>query len=180
MRLFFFMFLGMAMLCQATTTFTVAFTPDTLTGNPGDMISFSGTLLNNTSNTVFINSDSFTFAIAGAADDTPFLNHAPSSLGPNASSTPFMFLTVTIPNGQAAGIYDGSFTVLGGADGAAQNNLGSGAFHLTVDVVTPEPSTISLLAIGVAVLLCRRVINATSPSGRQFLQLLGRAIVRFQ
>ncbi len=163
MRALLISFLGLTALCSATPLFTVTFTPNTISGNPGDVIPFSGTLLNNTSSTLFINSDSFTFAIAGALDDSPFLINAPISLAGNASSGSFVFLDVTIPQGQAGGAYDGVFTVLGGPDGGALNNLGSAAFHVTVDVVTPEPASIVLLGLGLATLLfCRRMLPLDS------------------
>ena len=151
-------FLGAAAICSAATTFNVTFAPDTLSGSPGDVIPLSGTLLNNTGNTVFINSDSFTFAIAGAVSDTPFLTNAPISLAGNASSGPFIFLNVTIPVVQGAGTYDGVFTVLGGPDANALTNLGASAFHLTVNVVTPESGSNLLVGLGLAALLFWRYI----------------------
>jgi len=166
MRALFMILFSMATLCRATAI-TVTFTPDTLNGNPGNTLMLFGSLLNNTNSTAFINSDSFTFAIPGAVDDSLFLNNAPISLGPNASSGTFEFLTVTIPNGQGAGAYDGAFTVLGGADGTAQNNLGSTAFHVTVAVATPEPSSLPVLGIGAVVFfLCRSRANRPRGSAK--------------
>jgi hypothetical protein len=144
--------LAAAAACQAATV-TVTIFPDTLTGNPGNLVPFSLTLLNTTGSTVFINSDSFTFAIGGAVDDSPFLNNAPLSLGAFASSGPFEFLTVTIPLAQASGTYDGAFTVQGGATDTASDNLGSGAFHVVVNSTVPavpEPGPALLVALGIA------------------------------
>jgi len=106
MRSLLSIFFGLATLCHASSTFTITFTPDTLSGNPGDTLQFFGTLTNNTASTVFINNDSFTFAITGAADDSPFLTNAPVSLGPNGTSGSFEFIDVTIPLAQAVGTYD--------------------------------------------------------------------------
>ena len=157
MRLFLTILFGAATLCPAATILTVSFTPATLSGNPGGpAIQFAGTLLNNTASTVFINSDSFTFAIGGAVDDSPFLTNAPFSLGPSGSSGTFSFLDVTIPLGQAAGTYDGVLTVLGGADGSAQDSLGSAAFHVVVNSTVPEPGSLLLVGAGAAFLVWRR------------------------
>jgi PEP-CTERM motif len=157
MRTILLTIIGLATICRADTMFTVTFTPDTLSGNPGDVLQFLGTLLNNTSDTVFINSDSFTLAIIGAVDDSPFLNNAPISLGPSGSSGPaFEFFDVTIPLGQPGGDYDGVFTVVGGADGGAgtaADNLGSADFHVDVNNTVPEPSSLSLLVLGLGPLV---------------------------
>ena len=149
---------GLAVAAHASVL-TVSFNPNPLSGPPGDTLQFMGTLTNDTSNTVFINSDSFSFAIPGALDDTPFLNNAPISLGPLAMSSPFIFFQVTIPAVQAPGPYDGVFTVLGGANGNAMDNLGAGNFE--VHVVTPEPASLLLCAAaGLALVVRRRKARA--------------------
>jgi hypothetical protein len=135
--------LGLTTLCRADVL-TITFDEATLAGAPGDELDFTGTLTNNTADTVFINSDSFTFAIAGL-DDSPFLNNAPISLDPGESSTPFELFDVVIPSGTPNGSYAGAFTVVGGSDGNAQDNLTTSSFSVTA---TPEPSTIfTLLAL---------------------------------
>jgi hypothetical protein len=126
--------------------FTVSFTESTLTGTPGDVLEFDGTLTNNTSSTVFINNDSFTFQIPGALDDSLFLNNAPFTLGPMATSTSFAFFDVTIPGGQLPGDYTGAFTLQGGSDDNAMDNLGVGSFQVDIPAGTPEPASFLLLA----------------------------------
>jgi hypothetical protein len=158
MRTLFTVFFGLAVGCQAGPIFTVTFSPSIVSGTPGSALGFFGTLLNNTANTEFINSDSFTLAgiPAASVDVSPFLNNAPLSLGPNASTGSFLFLTVTIPNNQAAADYPGTFNVLGGQDGGAgtaQNNLGTGTFTTRVNAAaTPEPASGLLIGAGLLAL----------------------------
>jgi hypothetical protein len=138
---------------------TVTLTQNTLFGNPGNTVSFFGTLDNNSANTVFINGDSFTFAIPGVVDDTPFLTFAPIFLAPSQISAAFEFLNVTIPIAQGAGIYDGVITILGGDSESATDVIGSAAFHVNVNSIapsTPEPGSLLLMAGGIAGLLWRR------------------------
>ena len=144
---------------HGSTLLTVNFSIPTLSGNPGDLLQFSGSLTNNSGSEVFINSDSFTFAISGALDDSPFLTNAPISLPAFGSSGPFAFLQVLIPLGQSGGTYGGTFDVLGGATDTQQDVVGSAAFNVTVNGANPsvpEPQSLILMAAGVAVLALRR------------------------
>jgi len=160
MRVLLAMVFGLAVGCEAATVFNVNITSPPA-GNPGDVLNIFGSLDNNTSSTQYINSDSFTLAgfPGGSVDDSPFLTNAPLFLGPNASSGTFQFLTVTIPNNQAPGIYSGTFDVIGGQDGGngtAMDNLGEGTFSVAVNGV-PEPATVLLVAGGLlALVLLRR------------------------
>jgi len=130
--------LAAAAAAHGSTLLTVNFSIPTQSGNPGDLLQFYGSLTNNTGSTVFINSDTFTFAIVGAADDSPFLLNAPISLPAFGSSGPFEFLQVLIPLGQPGGSYGGSLTVTGGATDTFQDILGSAAFQVTVNSQTPS------------------------------------------
>ena len=152
-------FLAAAAACHAGTVVDVTFFPATQSGLPGDVLSFSGTIVNNTNATVFINADSFIFAISGAVDDSPFLLNAPLSLGPLESSALFAFLDVTVPLGQTPGTYDGVLTVLGGADGNASDNLGAAAFHGAVNTSAPEPGVSLLVVAAIAAMLSVRRLN---------------------
>jgi hypothetical protein len=138
----------------------VNFSVNPVLGVPGQVVSFTGNLTNITSNEVFINSVSYTFDISGAGvlDDSPFLLNAPLSLGPLGISPTFEFFTVTTPLSQAAGIYSGILTVLGGADDQSFDVLGDGTFSLQVGVASagvPEPATVLLLGGGMGLLVWR-------------------------
>jgi hypothetical protein len=169
MRALLTVFFGLVMGCQASSVFTVTFSPSIDSGAPGSTFSFQGTILNNTANTEFINSDSF--ALAGippsGIDDSPFLNNAPLSLGPNASTGSFIFLKVTIPNNQASADYAGTFDIIGGQDGGngtANDFLGEGTFTARVTPPsTPEPATILLAVAGLLALILVRRIAGTEP-----------------
>lgn len=128
-----------------------------LVGYPGETLTFSGTLTDNTGSTLFINSDSLSFEINGAADDLPFKSNAPISIDAGDTSADFGMFEVNIPGGQAIGPYTGLFTVLGGTDGTQLNNLGSAQFE--VDVMTPEPAYYLLVACALAFMMVRRSLR---------------------
>uniref|UniRef100_Q02CP7 PEP-CTERM protein-sorting domain-containing protein n=1 Tax=Solibacter usitatus (strain Ellin6076) TaxID=234267 RepID=Q02CP7_SOLUE len=157
MRILIPIFLAAATMCHGSVL-NLTLIPDTLIGNPGDTVHFSGSLTNTTNGTVFINSDSILFALG--VDDTPFFNNAPIFLGALAGSGIFDIFDITIPLGQGPGTYDGGFTILGGAS-TDFNNVGEAAFHVTVNESTtasPEPASTILVGLGLAgaSLLARR------------------------
>lgn len=123
----------------------------TLSGAPGDTVTFDATVTAPLTNAVamFLNSDSFNLDTPLTLDDSDFFN-LPLSLNPGDSYTGALF-TVSIPNGASLGAYLGSFAILGGADGGVQDLLASASF--TVDAATatsavPEPGSFVLMAMG--------------------------------
>jgi hypothetical protein len=158
MRTLLTIFFGVALSCQAATIFSVDIISP-MSGLPGDVVTFSGTVTNTDSfNDEYINSDSFSADPGLTLDDSLFLANAPWFLTPGATSSVFDFFTITISPSLAPGTYTGLFWPLGGADGGSgegNNVLGTGAF--TVNVLgTPEPSTIALFLGGAALLIARR------------------------
>ena len=97
MRTLFCLFLTLSSASAASLTVTIE--PSPLICLPGQTVSFAGTLENTTTGEIFINSNSFTFSIAGSGvlDDSLFLTNAPISLQPSEITLPFDFLSVAIP-----------------------------------------------------------------------------------
>jgi len=75
---------------------------------------------------------------------------------------------IAVPDGTPAGVYNGSFTFLGGPEPTDQEILGGAAFTVTVDTAVPEPAGWSLTGIGLLGLFAfrqklakRRLLSAT-------------------
>ena len=96
---------------------------------------------------LFLNGDSFNVTAPATLDDSGFFNNFPLSLSPGASFTGNLFV-LTVPAHLPVGTFLGTFTLLGGPNDSANNTLGTVNFSLTT--VTPEPSSILLLLIGMA------------------------------
>jgi len=119
------------------------------TSLPGGTVTFTGTLFNNDTVDVFLNGASADLPYAElSVDFTDFFTLVPLSLSAGGSySGPILDVDVT--NAAVPGDYFGSFTIQGGADGAAIDDLATENFQVTVaEAVTtvPEPSTVILLA----------------------------------
>jgi len=130
------------------------------------LVEFDATISAPSSNaaTDYINSDSSTTnSMAITVDTQDYLANTPVSLDPGESSgpTPFELFTVTLPADLAPGMYGGIVSILGGADngaGTAFDDLADVSFTVDVTsaVVTPEPMTLLLLALGLAGLAALR------------------------
>jgi hypothetical protein len=121
-----------------------------LTTQLGTSVTFTGTVAENGGSVTFLNGDSANFAAPLLLDDTPFFVNFPFLLTPLQSVTAQIFV-VSVPLGTAAGLYSGSFSILGGATPSALNTLASQPF--AVNVVTPnapvpEPGTAVLCLLG--------------------------------
>jgi hypothetical protein len=138
--------IGLACAPAKGTALFISLDTPTLAGAPGDLLQFFGTISNTTGATVFLNGDNFNLTgfPPSALDDSPFFANAPLSLGAGASTADIGLFNVTIPNPFVGGDYGGTFQILGGADGNAQDVVATAFF--TVQVDTPEPSPAVLLS----------------------------------
>lgn len=127
----------------------IILTPASQSGAAGTMVTFDATLTNLTGSTIFLNGDSATTSSSFlSVDDNPFMNNAPLSLAPGASSGPFALFGVFIAPGTAQGSYAfNTFTITGGTSRGTFDPLGSAQFNVNV-AVAPEPGTLVLLATG--------------------------------
>jgi hypothetical protein len=119
-------------------------------GTAGSTVSFVATVSAPGTNggTVFLNGDSFNVSSPLLLDDSGFFNDFPFSLDPGDSSSGTLF-SIALPSNLAAGLYTGSFEILGGADSGAQDPIGSVDFQVNVAPSTvPEPESLMLLAAG--------------------------------
>lgn len=128
----------------------------------GSTVSFSATVSAPDTNggTVFLNGDSFDVTSPLVFDDSGFLLNFPLSLDPGDSFSGELF-SFALPSDLPAGQYIGSFEIVGGADGGAQDVLSTVDFQVNVAgaPTVPEPESLMLLAAGlpgVAVLVRRR------------------------
>jgi hypothetical protein len=100
--------------------------------------------------TEFLNGDSFNVTSPLVLDDSGFFSGFPLSLDPGDSFSGLLF-SFALPSNIAAGPYTGSFTIVGGGDGGAQDKLGSVDFQVNVAPTAnpvPEPESLMLLATG--------------------------------
>ncbi len=143
---------------------TIALDSPALTGSPSDVLQFFGTLTNTTSANLYLNADNFNLAGFGpsAVDDSPFFTNAPLFLGPDASTGDIGLFNITIPDPFVTGNYGGTFQVLGGADGNAQDVIGSADFTVQVQqpAAVPEPSLAVLLSGALLLLLVAKQVMA--------------------
>jgi len=121
-------------------------------GLPGATLQFFGTIDNTGFNTVFLNADSLN--LAGGSDFTTndlFFTNAPISVAAGGSSGDIELFDVTISNPfvDTLTTYNGTYTLIGGIDGGAQDVLAEASFSVSV---TPEPGYFALLGVGVALM----------------------------
>lgn len=116
------------------------------------VVTFDESISNSSADTLFLNSDAtFTDSLLVGVDDSPFFTNAPFFLDPLASSGPFALFNVDLPANLAPGLYTGTFSIFGGTDSGASDDLADVNFSVTVSspvASTPEPESIFLLISG--------------------------------
>lgn len=143
---------------------TVTLTQSTQTATQGTtVVTFDATVSNSLSDTLFLNdAGGSTSDPSVSIDVSPFFANAPISLDPGQSSGPFELFDIDLPS-SASGMYSGIFTIFGGTDSGASDDLADVNFSVDVvsATVTPEPSMPVLFGLGLllmgALLVRRRV-----------------------
>ena len=140
-------------------TIDISLDQSTLSGSSGSVLHFFGTLTNTTGAVVWLNTAGYsgTLPDSNAFDATPFFNNTPLYLNPNASTGDVGLFDVSILGSFAVGSYNGTLTLLGGADGNSQDILGSVNFTVIVTAPAsggaPEPGALPLFGAGIGLLL---------------------------
>lgn len=141
-------------------------------GPPGATLSYTGLLENtNTTGSLFLNGVSFTLSSGDLVlDFSPFALQAPLSLDPLAAYAGTLFDVIILSSALPA-TYNGTFSVLGGADEFAAEELTNTPFQVSV-VETPEPSSakLTLLMLAFWTMAGRRLVRertSKDSSGRR-------------
>jgi hypothetical protein len=121
---------------------------------PGATLEFFGSILNTGNTAVYLNADDETLLGLSLTFDDLFFTNVPISLAPagqagsSSGDIELFDITVSSPLLDAPGTYSGSYTLVGGVDGNAQDNLGATGFSVTTTSTTspvPEPSPVVLV-----------------------------------
>ena len=144
--------LSLTLVADAAHATPISFTlaSSLLTTQPGLSVTFTGTVAETGGSSTFLNGDTLNIAAPFLLDDTPFFVNFPLALAPLQSVTAQIFI-VSVPLGTAAGLYSGSFSILGGATPSALNTLASQPFAVSVvtpNAPVPEPGTAALCLLG--------------------------------
>jgi hypothetical protein len=145
--------LVIAVAFSARADIRVIFDAPSQIGAPGDALQFFGNITNTGVDTVFLNGDSLDFSGAASFNTNDlFFSTVPISLSGGASSGDIELFDISLSNPftYPLGLYGGSYTLLGGVDGNAQDVLAAEDFSVTA---TPEPGLYGAVALGMGGLL---------------------------
>lgn len=164
-------------------TLDVSLTQATLSVVQGTtLVAFDATVSNSlsSSGTIFLNGDSWTTSSSlVSVDDAPFFANSPFSLDPGTSGGTFEIFDVLLDPSLGPGVYTGTFSILGGPDSSASNDVGDLNFtvDVTAPVATPEPTALLMLVTGLLTLVFfrRRVVAAppSEPASARFSEVSG-------
>lgn len=118
-------------------------------GNQGTMLTFNATLENIGNDPLFLNGDNAFLNGNGLTLDTsPFFQNSPLSMNSGDIWTGDIF-TVAIAQSVIPSDYVGSFTIVGGLDPAAQVDLATQNFLVTVSPTSavPEPTSFAFFLV---------------------------------
>ena len=121
------------------------------------VVAFDGTITNISGVTEYLNGDNTYVDAPLVFDDSPFIIDAPLTLGPGGSYTGLLF-NIDIPEWTPEVLYTGDFQILGGPDNSSELNPMESPVDFDVQV-TPEPTSLLLLASGLAGLLATRKLR---------------------
>ena len=127
---------------------TFSLSSSLLLAEPGQTVTFTGTISEIGGIPTYLNGDAFTSPLP--LDDSPFLLNFPLVLPALRSVTAPVF-RVTVPIGAAPGLYVGTFSILGGSSPTTNNVLASQSFAVQANPAQqpiPEPATATLLIVG--------------------------------
>ena len=138
-------------------TITITFDQPNQTAVAGDTLEFFGTITNNTSSTIYLNLDALNLSGLSFSTNDQFFNTVPISLDPSgqpgdsSGDIELFDVTVSSPLADPAGLYSGTYTLLGGTDSDGQDVLSTANFSVTTTApsTVPEPSSIVLLLSGI-------------------------------
>jgi hypothetical protein len=143
---------------------TINMVQTSLFGTPGSVLTYSGSLTNNTAVVQNLNGANLSGFGTFATDTTPFFNNAPFFLTANQVTSIFALFTVTVPSNAAPGSVTGLFTILGGPGINDQSVIGTAptiTATATSSTATPEPATLGFMFAGLAgMALARRRLVA--------------------
>jgi hypothetical protein len=161
-----------------TTDFTFTLDEAYQVASPGETVGFTATVTNTGSTDLYLPSDSFQVASPLAVDDSPFGNFPPTPppatpyngyLAPSGTYSTYdgLLFNVDVPLG-TSGLYSGSFTINGLADGDVNGLSVTQDFNVYVQSV-PEGGASSLylllagvVCFGVMVLRARKARKASA------------------